>query len=209
MAPYDERPDAGLKDFSGSFAPAGRSRAEAAIRDLLSWIGEDPDREGLAETPARVLRAYEEYFSGYAVAPEKFLATTFAETNGYDDMVALCGIGFVSHCEHHMAPFFGKAHVAYVPSGRVVGISKLARVVDAYARRLQIQERMTAEIASVIERTLKPKGVAVIIEATHHCMVARGVMKPGATLVTRRFNGIFEKDTEFRRLFEQRIEASC
>ncbi|MGB5948840.1 MAG: GTP cyclohydrolase I FolE [Parvibaculum sp.] len=209
MAPYDERSDAGVTGFSRSFAEAGRSRAEAAIRDLLSWIGENPGRDGLVDTPARVLRAFEEYFSGYAVTPEKFLATTFSETNGYDDMVALCGIGFVSHCEHHMAPFFGKAHVAYVPSGRVVGISKLARVVDAYARRLQIQERMTVEIASAIEHALKPKGVAVIVEATHHCMVARGVMKPGATLVTRRFSGVFEKDAEFRRLFEQRIEASC
>jgi GTP cyclohydrolase I len=208
MAPYDEMPDAGEPTHGAPFDQRGRDKAESAIRDLLTWIGENPDREGLSETPGRVTRAFEEYFAGYKIVPEEFLETTFAETNGYDDIVALCGIDFVSHCEHHMAPFIGKAHVAYVPSGRVVGISKLARVVDAYARRLQIQERMTAQIADVIERVLRPKGVAVVIEATHHCLASRGIMKPGTVLVTRRLSGVFKDNQAFGQLFERKIEAS-
>ena len=174
---------------------------EGAFRTVLSWIGEDPDREGLRETPARVVRALKEHFSGYATDPDSILRKTFEETEGYDEMVALRGVAFYSHCEHHMAPIVGRAWVAYVPRSRVVGISKLARVVEAYAKRLQIQERLTAQIANTIDKALEPQGVAVVIKATHHCMSARGILKHGADLVTSRMLGCFRENSMTRQEF--------
>jgi GTP cyclohydrolase I len=171
-----------------------RAEAEAAFRTILRWAGDDPDRPGLLETPARVARAVEEYFAGYKQDPAQMLQKTFEEIEGYDEMIVLRGIPFESHCEHHLAPIIGRAWVAYVPRGRVVGISKLARVVDAYAKRLQIQEKMTAQIADTIERVLQPQGVGVIIKAEHHCMTARGVHKPGTDLVTSRMLGCFRNN---------------
>lgn len=170
-----------------------RAEAEAAVRTLLGWAGDDPRREGLRDTPSRVVRAYEEWFAGYGQEPAQILERTFGEVAGYDELVLLRDIPVESVCEHHMAAIRGVAHVAYLPSERVVGISKLARLVDAFARRLQIQERLTAEIAEAIERTLHPRGVAVVVEATHECMSSRGVRKHGASLVTRRFTGVFEE----------------
>lgn len=158
-----------------------RAEVEEAVRTIIRWTGDDPDRDGLLDTPQRVTRALEEYFAGYATDPAVFLARTFEETDGYDEMVLLRAIPFESHCEHHMAPIIGRAWVAYVPTDRVVGISKLARVVEAYARRLQIQEKMTAQIANVIEETLAPRGVGVVIKAVHHCMLSRGSASMGPT----------------------------
>lgn len=178
-----------------------REEAEAAVRTLLAWAGDDPAREGLQDTPARVARAYEEFFGGYAIDPVDLLQRTFSEVEGYDEMVLLRDIRFESHCEHHLAPIIGRASVAYMPTHRVVGISKLARVVDAYARRLQIQEKMTAQIANSIEQVLEPSGVAVVIEATHHCMTTRGIHKAGTTMVTSRMLGCFRKDAATRREF--------
>ena len=169
-----------------------RAEAEAAVRTLIGWAGDDPRREGLQATPGRVVRAYEEWFAGYGEDPAAILERTFGEVAGYDEMVLLRDIPVESVCEHHMAAIRGVAHVAYLPREQVVGISKLARLVDAYARRLQIQERLTAEIADELERTLRPRGVAVIIEAAHECMSSRGVRKHGASLTTRRFTGVFE-----------------
>lgn len=176
-----------------------RAEVEAAVRTIIRWTGDDSERDGLIETPARVTRAFEEFFAGYRQDPAVPLRTTFEEIDGYDETVMLRGIPFVSHCEHHLAPIIGKAWVAYVPNGRVVGISKLARVVEAYARRLQIQERMTAEIAGTINDVLQPKGVGVIIRATHHCMTTRGVHKTGTDLVTSRMLGCFRDDPSMRR----------
>ena len=176
-----------------------RAEAEAAVRVLLRWAGDDPGREGLADTPARVARAYEEWFGGYAMDPIAYLQRTFEETDGYDEVIVLRDIGFESHCEHHLAPIVGKAHVAYLPSNRVVGISKLARVVEAYARRLQVQEKMTAQIANTINDVLKPRGVGVVIEAVHHCMTTRGVHRPGVSMVTSRMLGDFREDATTRR----------
>jgi GTP cyclohydrolase I len=178
-----------------------RSEAEEAVRTLLLWAGDDPDREGLLATPQRVVRAFEEYFSGYRDDPAEMLRRTFEETEGYDEIVLLRDIGFVSHCEHHMSPIIGKAHVAYLPDRRVVGISKLARLVDIYARRLQIQEKMTVQIADTLNDVLEPKGVAVVIEAAHQCMTTRGVHKPGATLITSRMLGAFRSNSTTRREF--------
>jgi GTP cyclohydrolase I len=175
-----------------------RSDVEAAFRTIIRWAGDDPDRPGLLETPSRMSRAFEEFFSGYRQDPAQILAKTFDEIEGYDEMVVLRGIRFESHCEHHLAPIVGRAWVAYVPRGRVVGISKLARVVDAYAKRLQIQEKMTAQIANAIETALHPKGVGVIIKATHHCMTTRGVHKPDTDLVTSRMLGCF-RDNPLKR----------
>jgi GTP cyclohydrolase IA len=176
-----------------------REEAEAAIRTLLRWAGDDPTREGLVDTPARVARAYEEFFAGYAVDPVALLERTFEETDGYDEIVLLRDIRLESHCEHHMVPIIGRAHVAYLPHHRVVGISKLARVVDAYARRLQIQEKLTAQIANTIQQVLEPRGVAVVLEAAHQCMTTRGVHKPGVTMVTSRMLGAFRDDPTTRR----------
>ncbi len=178
-----------------------RAEAEAAIRTLLSWAGDDPDREGLRDTPARVARAYEDWFSGYADDPVSFLQRTFEEVEGYDEMVVLRDIRFESHCEHHLAPIIGRAHVGYLPVRKVVGISKLARVVDAYARRLQVQEKMSAQIANCISQVLEPKGVAVVIEAAHQCMTTRGVHKTGVTMVTSMMLGAFREDSRTRREF--------
>lgn len=178
-----------------------REQAEQAVRTLLQWAGDDPFREGLADTPARVVRAYEEFFAGYAVNPREILERTFEETDGYDEMVLLRDIRFASHCEHHMAPIIGKAHVAYLPHRRVVGISKLARLVEVFARRLQIQEKMTAQIANTINDILQPKGTAVVIEAAHQCMTTRGIHKAGVTMVTSRMLGGFRKDPSTRREF--------
>ena len=178
-----------------------REDAEEAIRTLIRWAGDDPAREGLQDTPARVARAYEEFFSGYFVSPRSLLERTFEEVDGYDEIVLLRDIRFESHCEHHMAPIIGKAHVGYLPHRRVVGISKLARVVEVYAKRLQIQEKMTAQVANLINDVLQPKGTAVIIEAAHHCMTTRGVHKTGVTMATSRMLGAFRDDPTTRREF--------
>jgi GTP cyclohydrolase I len=178
-----------------------REQAEDAIRTLLRWAGDDPDREGLQDTPSRVVRSYEEFFKGYEADPVEILERTFEETDGYDEMVLLRDIRFESHCEHHMAPIIGKAHVAYLPGRRVVGISKLARLVEAYAKRLQIQEKMTAQIANAIRNVLQPSGVAVVIEASHQCMTTRGIHKPGALMVTSRMLGAFRDNPATRREF--------
>ena len=178
-----------------------REEAERAVRTLLLWAGDDPQREGLQDTPARVARAYEEFFTGYATDPVELLARSFEETDGYDEMVVLRDIRLESHCEHHMVPIIGRAHIAYLPAGRVVGISKLARVLEVYSKRLQIQEKLTAQVANTIEQVLKPKGVAVVIEAAHQCMTTRGVHKPGVTMVTSRMLGAVRDDPETRREF--------
>lgn len=178
-----------------------REQAEQAITTLLRWAGDDPDREGLKDTPARVARAFEEWFHGYTIDPEEYLKRTFEEVEGYDEMIVLRDIRFESHCEHHLAPIIGKAHVAYLPTNKVVGISKLARVVETYARRLQVQEKMNAQIANCIQKVLDPKGVAVVIEAAHQCMTTRGVHKPGVTMVTSTMLGSFRKDPMTRREF--------
>ena len=178
-----------------------RAEAEAAVRTLLRWSGDDPDREGLIDTPARVARAHEEFFAGYATDPVELLARSFEETDGYDEMVVLRDIRLESHCEHHMVPIIGRAHIAYLPAGRVVGISKLARVLEVYAKRLQIQEKLTAQVANCINDVLKPKGVAVVIEAAHQCMTTRGIHKPGVTMVTSRMLGAFREDPSTRREF--------
>ncbi len=178
-----------------------RAEAEAAVRTLLRWAGDDPTREGLIDTPARVTRAFEEWFAGYKIDPREMLQRTFEETDGYDEIVLLRDIRFESYCEHHMAPIIGKAHIAYLPKNRVVGISKLARVVEVFAKRLQIQEKMTAQIANVLDEVLQPLGVAVVIEAQHQCMTTRGVHKPGVAMVTSRMLGAFRSNLETRREF--------
>jgi len=181
--------------------PPTRAEAEHAIDTLLRWVGEDPKRDGLRLTPSRVVDAYGEWFAGYAQDPEAILKTTFEEIEGYQAMVVLREIRFESHCEHHMAPIIGKAWVAYIPRGRVVGISKLAKIVEVYAKRLQIQEKMTAQIAETIERVLKPEGVAVVLKAEHHCMTTRGVMKPGTEMVTSHMTGVFRDNALTRQEF--------
>ncbi|MDD9877565.1 MAG: GTP cyclohydrolase I FolE [Magnetovibrio sp.] len=178
-----------------------REQAEDAIRTLIKWAGDDPEREGLVDTPARVVRSYEEFFEGYEACPKALLERTFEEVDGYDEIVLLKDIRFESHCEHHMAPIIGRAHVAYLPHLRVVGISKLARLVEVYAKRLQIQEKMTAQIANTIDEILQPEGTAVIIEAAHQCMTTRGVHKPGVSMVTSRMLGAFRDDAATRREF--------
>jgi GTP cyclohydrolase I len=178
-----------------------RAEVEAAVRTLIRWTGENPDRDGLIETPKRVTKAFEEWFRGYSHDPHEILAKTFEEIEGYDEMIVLRAIPFQSHCEHHMAPIIGKAWVGYVPTGRVVGISKLARVVDAFAKRLQIQEKMTAQIAQAIEDVLRPQGVAVVIKARHHCMSTRGVNKKGTDLVTSKMTGVFRENASTRQEF--------
>ncbi|MGB6907941.1 MAG: GTP cyclohydrolase I FolE [Methyloceanibacter sp.] len=180
-----------------------REAAENAVRTLLAYAGDDPAREGLLETPKRVVSAYDEFFAGYEECPLDILSRTFDEVAGYDDIVMLRDIELHSHCEHHMIPFVGKAHVAYFPTDRVVGISKLARVVEVFARRLQTQETMTAQIAETIDRALKPKGVAVMIEAVHQCMSIRGVKKPGVATITTQFTGIFKEDPAQQARFMQ------
>ena len=195
-------PASGRSTANATLEPRpSRTEAEAAVRTLLRWAGDDPTREGLVDTPARVARAYEEFFAGYETDPVDLLARSFEETDGYDEMVILRDIRMESHCEHHMVPIIGRAHIAYLPQGRVVGISKLARVLEVYAKRLQIQEKLTAQVANTIEQVLQPKGVAVVIEAAHQCMTTRGVHKPGVTMVTSRMLGAFRDDASTRREF--------
>src|SRR6202158_101106 len=178
-----------------------RAEVESAFRTIIRWTGDDPERDGLVDTPARVARAFEEYFAGYGQDPTLILQKTFEEIEGYDEMIVLSGIRFESHCEHHLAPIIGQAWVGYVPNGRVVGISKLARVVEVYAKRLQIQEKMTAQIANTINDVLKPQGVGVIIKASHHCMTTRGIHKPDSDLVTSRMLGCFRENPLTRQEF--------
>jgi GTP cyclohydrolase I len=194
-------------DNAGHPDRPSRAEAEAAIRTLIQWAGDDPAREGLLDTPARVARSYEDFFRGYAEDPEAILTRTFEEIEGYDEMVILRDIRLESHCEHHMVPIIGVAHVAYLPNRRVVGISKLARVVDAYAKRLQIQEKLTAQIANTINEVLQPRGVAVVIEAGHECMSTRGVHKTGVAMVTSRMLGAFRDDPSTRREFLSMIQG--
>ncbi|TVR98463.1 MAG: GTP cyclohydrolase I FolE [Rhodospirillales bacterium] len=196
----DRRPADGTQNRDGAAKPS-REEAEAAVRTLIQWAGDDPEREGLRDTPRRVVDAYREFFSGYQADPAEILRRTFTETDGYDEMVLLRDIRFESHCEHHLAPIIGRAHVAYLPHRRVVGISKLARLVEAFAKRLQIQEKMTAQIANTIAEILEPLGVAVVIEAAHQCMTTRGVHKPGVVMVTSRMLGAFRDDAATRREF--------
>lgn len=193
-------PDTAQREASPGRRP-DRKDVEAAIRLVIEWAGDDPDREGLVDTPARVVRAYEDFFEGYRTDPVALLQRTFEETNDYDDMIVLRNMRFESHCEHHIVPIIGKAHIAYLPAGRVVGISKLARVVEAYAKRLQIQETLTSQVAEAIQTALRPRGVAVVIEAAHMCMTTRGIRKPGVSMVTRRMLGEFSSDRELRRDF--------
>jgi len=186
---------------TSSIPRPSREEAEEAVRTLLRWAGDDPSREGLLDTPKRVTKAYGDWFRGYDEDPEEMLERTFEEVEGYDEMVVLRDIRFESYCEHHMAPIIGKAHVGYIPNGRVVGISKLARVVDAFAKRLQVQEKMNAQIAQTLMQTLKPHGVAVVLEGEHHCMSTRGVHKPGVSMVTSTMLGAFRDDPSTRKEF--------
>ena len=178
-----------------------RRAAESAVRTLLRWAGEDPDREGLRDTPQRVLHAYLDWFSGYRIDPAAYLRRTFEEVGGYDEMIVLRDIFFESHCEHHMAPIIGRVHIGYLPADKVVGISKLARVVDGYARRFQVQEKLTAQIADCVTDVLKPRGVGVVVDAMHECMTTRGVHKRGVSMVTSRMTGLFRSDARTRAEF--------
>ena len=183
-----------------------REQAEEAVRTLLRWAGEDPTREGLLDTPKRVVEAYRDWFSGYGVEPTEYLRRTFEEVAGYDEMIVLRDIEFESHCEHHMAPIIGRAHVGYLPTDKVVGISKLARVVEAYARRFQVQEKLTAQVAQCIDQVLKPRGVGVVIDATHQCMTTRGVHKTGVSMITSQMLGTFREDARTRAEFLRFID---
>ena len=203
MTPYDASHE---KELNAGQTKPSREEAEAAVEVLLRWAGDDPTREGLIDTPARVARAYEEFFAGYDENPGEMLARTFEEVEGYDDMVMLRHIELMSHCEHHMVPIIGVAHIAYIPDRRVVGISKLARVLDIFARRLQTQETMTAQVAQTIQDALKPKGVAVMVDAQHQCMTTRGVKKNSVSMVTTRFTGVFDADNSLRDRFFQQIQ---
>lgn len=196
-----QKPGAIDLEASGTPDRPTQGEAEEAVRTLIRWAGDDPNRDGLLGTPERVVRAYDEFFAGYNEDPMEMLQKTFSETEGYDEMVVLRDIDFHSHCEHHIVPIIGKAHVGYLPSERVVGISKLARVIETFARRLQIQEKLTAQIANTLEEVLQPKGVAVVIEAVHQCMTTRGVKKQGVSLVTSRMLGQFRDDAKTRREF--------
>lgn len=191
-----------LRDFEANqrFRPT-REAAELAVRTLIQWAGDIPDREGLRDTPARVVRAYEEFFLGYRIDPNALLETTFEEIGDYDEMITLRDIRVESHCEHHIVPILGRAHIAYLPAGRVIGISKLARVVEAFAKRLQIQETLTTQIADAINNVLRPRGVAVVIEARHHCMMTRGVRSPGVSMVTSKMIGDFSTNQSTRQEF--------
>ena len=191
----------GLKAAPAEPEQVTREEAEAAVRTLIRWAGDDPDREGLAGTPGRVVRSYEEFFAGYDSDPVELLKRTFEEIDGYDEMVVLRDIRFESHCEHHMVPIIGRAHIAYLPDRRVVGISKLARVLEVYSHRLQIQEKLTVQVATTIDQVLQPKGVAVVLDGAHQCMTTRGVHKPGMSMVTSHMLGAFRADQSTRREF--------
>ncbi|HEX5208674.1 MAG TPA: GTP cyclohydrolase I FolE [Steroidobacteraceae bacterium] len=182
-----------------------REAAEEAVRTLLRWAGEDPRREGLRDTPSRVVSAYQDWFSGYDSDPADYLRRTFEEVGGYDEMVVLRDIAFESHCEHHMAPIIGRVHIGYLPTDKVVGISKLARVVEGYARRFQVQEKLTAQIAGCIDEVLKPRGVGVVVDAVHQCMTTRGVRKRSVSMITSRMTGTFREDARTRAEFLQFI----
>jgi GTP cyclohydrolase IA len=184
-----------------------QKQAEQAVRTLLRWAGEDPDREGLRDTPTRVVRAYRDWFSGYLSDPADYLRRTFEEVEGYDEMIVLRGIEFESHCEHHMAPIIGRAHVGYLPTNKIVGISKLARVVDGYARRFQVQEKLTAQIAQCIDSVLKPRGVGVVIDASHQCMTTRGVHKRAVSMITSKMLGAFREDARTRAEFLRFVDG--
>ncbi len=186
-----------------------QEQAEDAVRTLLRWAGDDPAREGLLDTPRRVAKAYGDWFSGYALDPDEYLGRTFEEVGGYDELIVLRDIEFESHCEHHMAPIIGKAHVGYLPDGKVVGISKLARVVEAYARRFQVQEKMTSQVARCIERALAPRGVGVVIEAAHECMTTRGIHKRGVSMVTSKMLGAFRDDARTRAEFLRFVDVGA
>ena len=205
----DAAPEEKFDDLEGPIQPVpdkpSRDEAEEAVRTLIKWAGDDPDREGLLDTPARVVKSYEEFFDGYGACPKTILMRTFEETDGYDEIVLLRDIRFESHCEHHMAPIIGKVHIAYLPHRRVVGISKLARLVEVYSKRLQIQEKLTAQIANTLDQVLEPKGVAVVVEAAHQCMTTRGVHKPGVVMVTSRMLGAFRDNPPTRREFLELI----
>ena len=203
MTPYDTTEKA--ENSIGLNKPS-REEAEKAVEVLLRWAGDNPLREGLLDTPARVVRAYEEFFAGYLEDPEKMLERTFEEVEGYDDIVMLRDVAVESHCEHHLVPILGKAHIAYLPDKRVVGISKLARVLDSYSKRLQTQETMTSQISNAIQRALKPKGVAILIDAQHQCMTTRGVKKPNVSMITTQFTGEFKKDPLLKDRFYKHIQ---
>lgn len=194
------------KLVSSTQRPA-REEAEAAIRTLLAWVGENPEREGLRDTPRRVIKAFDEYCAGYNMNAGDILAKTFSETGGYDGAVLVKHIEFESRCEHHLAPFLGKAHISYIPGGKIVGLSKIARLVDMYARRLQTQERLTSEITNALQKHLKPKGIAVMLEAEHFCMKVRGVHKDHAVTVTTRFTGEYQKDDDLREEFFAQVRG--
>lgn len=195
------------KSATKTTARPTRDEAENAIRTLLAWVGENPNREGLRETPRRVIKAFDEYCAGYAMDAGEVLAKTFSETGGYDGAVLVKHIEFESRCEHHLAPFLGKAHVAYIPNGRIIGLSKIARLVDIYARRLQTQERLTSEITDALQKHLKPKGIAVMLEAEHFCMKVRGVHKDQAITVTTRYTGAYKNDDDLREEFMLQIRT--
>ena len=203
MTPYDTTEKA--ENNIGLDKPS-RDEAEKAVEVLLRWAGDNPLREGLLDTPARVVRAYEEFFAGYLEDPEKMLERTFEEVEGYDDIVMLRDVALESHCEHHLVPILGKAHIAYLPDKRVVGISKLARVLDSYSKRLQTQETMTSQISNAIQSALKPKGVAILIDAQHQCMTTRGVNKPNVSMITTQFTGEFKKDPLLKDRFYKHIQ---
>jgi GTP cyclohydrolase I len=204
--PGRRTPSRGGARIGAGAAKVSRAQAEEAVKILLRWAGDDPGREGLLDTPKRVVNAYADWFSGYSVDPREYMRRTFEEVEGYDEMVVLRDIAFESHCEHHMAPIIGRAHVGYLPSNKVVGISKLARVVDGYARRFQVQEKLTAQIAACIDEVLKPRGVGVVIDSEHQCMTTRGVHKRGVSMVTSRMVGIFRSDARTRAEFLQFID---
>lgn len=196
------------RDRDGAPKRPSRAEAEEAVKTLILWAGDDPEREGLVDTPRRVAKAYEEFFAGYDEDPNEILSRTFEEVEGYDDIVVVRDIDVESHCEHHMVPVIGKAHVAYLPNGKVVGLSKLARVVEAFGRRLQTQETMTAQIADAIETGLQPRGVAVLIDAAHHCMTMRGIGKREASTITTQFRGAFAEDERLEKRFFEIIRGT-
>ena len=210
--PLTDKPVAHLGDKThaelGKASKPSRAEAEEAVRTLLLWAGENPDREGLVDTPSRVVKAYQELFQGYEQDPISVLETTFDEAGGYDEVIALTNVEFTSHCEHHMLPVIGRAHIAYLPNKQIIGLSKLARLVDIYANRLQIQERMTAQIADTLQEVLKPRGVAVVIEAHHQCMSMRGIKKSGGMMKTSRLLGAFRDMPETRREFMALIDKA-
>ena len=202
MTPYDNGTGKAVKrPAPGVDRRPTRDEAEAAVETLIRWMGETPEREGLRDTPARVVRAWEEFGAGYDEDPARLLASTFEEVEGYDDMVMLRSIRMESHCEHHMVPILGVAHIAYMPDRRVVGISKLARVLDSFSKRLQTQETLTAQVADCIQQALQPRGVAILIDAQHQCMTTRGVRKPDVSMVTTRFTGLFQTDSDLQARF--------